>query len=250
MKKNFQEYFGEVYAERWSTLYTALQKDKEYVNISLTGEYFVDEASVLAMREVEVRDDFQILDLCSAPGGKIISLLSNLSVSNVSIVCNEISTKRRMRLLQNLKDHLPEKMNEKINVLGLDGIILSQKNKESFDLVILDAPCSSERHVIDHKEEQGWKENTYKKNASLQWSLLASAFEACKSGGEIIYMTCSLNPVENDEVVRKLFKKRKNLFEINKQFKDSRGELTEFGKIYLPDREKIGPLYLAKIKKN
>ena len=64
----------------------------------------------------------------------------------------------------------------------------------------------------------------------------------------IVYSTCALSKLENDEVIRKLFQKRDGRFKlIRKEF--SFGEPTEFGWQILPDQSGWGPFYLAIIER-
>lgn len=78
--------------------------------------------------------------------------------------------------------------------------------------------------------------------------MLASALDIVKVGGTIVYSTCALSQLENDDIIRKLHQKRLGRFElIRPEF--SFGEPTEFGWQVLPDTTGWGPFYLAVVKR-
>jgi 16S rRNA C967 or C1407 C5-methylase (RsmB/RsmF family) len=71
-----------------------------------------------------------------------------------------------------------------------------------YDRVLVDAPCSSDRHVLQSaKELAGWSAKRIKQNAERQVLLLLNALRATKVGGVCVYATCSLSRRENDEVI-------------------------------------------------
>ena len=120
---------------------------------------------------------------------------------------------------------------------------------DTFDRVLLDAPCSSERHVLKNENELAkWGPKRTKKLATIQYGLLCSALLSCKPGGTIVYSTCSLSPLENDNIIEKLLKKKGDQVELSNLPVDYFDQ-TEFGQISLPHRHKIGPIYMARLKK-
>jgi 16S rRNA C967 or C1407 C5-methylase (RsmB/RsmF family) len=136
------------------------------------------------------------------------------------------------------------------------------KNEEKFDAILLDAPCSSERHVLaDPKYLSEWSPSRIKTLSMAQWALLSSAWRMLKPSGYLLYSTCALSPDENDYVVAKLLKKFDNVkvcepkIALNyKNFTDSElpeYENTEFGAHVLPDKAGgAGPLYFCLLQKN
>jgi 16S rRNA C967 or C1407 C5-methylase (RsmB/RsmF family) len=122
---------------------------------------------------------------------------------------------------------------------------------DEFDRVLADVPCSGERHLFENQSELSlWTEKRTKNLAVRQYSLLSSAWLACKPGGRIVYSTCSISPMENDEVVQKLIKKRKpEILTWSAADNLDFVEKTEHGYQILPDRSGFGPMYFAVIRK-
>ncbi|MBR5927061.1 MAG: RsmB/NOP family class I SAM-dependent RNA methyltransferase, partial [Spirochaetia bacterium] len=121
--------------------------------------------------------------------------------------------------------------------------------KDMYDRVLLDAPCSSERHVLSSPYYLAqWTPARTKQLAIRQFAMLAAALDAAKAGGRIVYSTCSISPLENDGVVEKLFKKRKGLFDIV-ELEPEIGEKTKYGIQILPDTAGAGPIYYCCLEK-
>ncbi|MBU0934922.1 MAG: 16S rRNA methyltransferase [Spirochaetes bacterium] len=183
--------------------------------------------------------------------------------SAVSILANELSSDRRRRLSLVLDRHLPTELRAQLTVSGFDAAAAGGRSSEHgrFSAILLDAPCSSERHVLaDNSALAQWTPARVKFLAQRQWSLLSSAFLLLAPGGCILYSTCALSPAENDGVVARLLKKQKDRVELlvpepvavpglppglSKQ-----AESTEFGRMYMPDScSGAGPIYTALLRK-
>jgi 16S rRNA C967 or C1407 C5-methylase (RsmB/RsmF family)/NOL1/NOP2/fmu family ribosome biogenesis protein len=144
--------------------------------------------------ELNRRGSSNILDLCAAPGGKSTHILS-LIPKNSLLVSNEIVPSRNRVLVEN------------INKWGCSNVIITQNKPEDFgrikgffDIVIVDAPCSGEglfRKDPDAVNE--WKEHTVAACAARQKQILESSLDCLKSGGLLIYSTCTYSEEENDK---------------------------------------------------
>jgi 16S rRNA C967 or C1407 C5-methylase (RsmB/RsmF family) len=232
--------------------------------------YYLDAASVFASSCLPLENSLNILDMCAAPGGKSLILASRMFYDS-SLVCNERSAERRNRLCTVVKESLPEEINSRIQITGNDGALICKKTDKKFDSILLDAPCSSERHVYNSpKHLEQWTASRVKNLSFTQWSLLSSAFLSLKDEGYILYSTCALAEEENDGVIKKLLKKYaksssdeykisieqidfenslKNLPSCV-QIPDLIIEKTEFGYQILPDKNRgAGPIYFSLIKK-
>jgi 16S rRNA C967 or C1407 C5-methylase (RsmB/RsmF family) len=250
----FELYYAAIYGERWESLKHALLNPTEKANrpcFDGFAEYRMDQASIEAALALHVKPGDQVLDLCAAPGGKTLVLAEKIGEKG-SLVANELSLARRMRLKEVIETHAPSSVQKQIHITGFDGNQFGLKRKAAFDRVLLDAPCSSEQHLLeDDPEQKDWKESRTKQLAMRQYSLLCSALLTLKPGGTMVYSTCSISPLENDGVVGRLLSKKSGEVIIDPDTNDlSHFEKTEFGFQIFPDLfAGIGPIYFSRLKK-
>lgn len=212
--------------------------------------YVMDPASVMVARALEVQEGDRVLDMCAAPGGKSLVMIEALKDAG-EIFCNDLSPERRERLKKVIQQYVPRSIRDRVWVTGKDGVQFGLKEPGSFDRVLLDAPCSGERHILENATAQAeWSPRRTEHLASRQYSLLAAALLAVKPGGRIVYSTCSISPAENDDVIRKLLKKKKEAVKLLEAPLGVGGERTEFGVAYMPDSCGFGPLYFSVIEKS
>ena len=123
-------------------------------------------------------------------------------------------------------------------------------SQEAYDEVLLDAPCSSERHVINSREHMAmWSPNRPKRLAMEQFGLLSSALMSVRPGGFILYSTCSLNPGEDEMVVERLLTRRPGQVE-EIEVDVARAERRAHGAMILPDSaDGLGPMYFCLLRK-
>lgn len=213
----------------------------------LLSYYILDPASVLVATNLRVQPGEKVLDLCAAPGGKSLVLAQSLFRSpheKSEIVLNEMSADRRERLKKVIQQYISKEARPQLWIRGKDGVRFGLEVKNYFDAILVDAPCSGERHLIQNaKELKSWKEQRTKFLAQKQYALLCSAWLSLKVGGRLMYSTCSLSPQENDEVIEKFLHKKKEASLGQQHYKLEHGESTQYGQIYLPDRCDFGPMY-------
>ncbi|MGI5173391.1 RsmB/NOP family class I SAM-dependent RNA methyltransferase [Treponema sp. OMZ 840] len=273
--EGFNDFYSHVYKERWPHLRAALLEPSRYLPLAPKNgtdakDYFLDAASVLAAFVLPIEGCKNILDLCAAPGGKSLVLAQrmedfakNTAAQNKEFgvlpdvfVCNELSGTRRARLASVLDTYTDSLIRSRIKTTGYDGARWCLFEQEIFDAVLLDAPCSSERHVLQNQKYLNqWSASRIKHLAQRQWALLSSAFRLLKNGGYLLYVTCALAPQENDGTIEKLLKKFGNavLAPIHmpvSPYSLPGYEHTEYGYCILPDVQGgAGPLYFALIQK-
>ncbi len=203
-----------------------------------------------------IRKSGLVLDCCAAPGSKTTQIAAVME-NKGCIIANDINYARIKALKFNM---------EKTGVLNT--IITNHDFRffdfpEKFDDIILDAPCTSEGTVRkDWKVLTEWSERKIFGVSRLQKSLILRAFDLLKSGGQMIYSTCTFAPEENEEVVDYLLKNRKgvDIEKINIDgFKLSSG-IGEWGKkTFDPEVQKTsriwphhndtGGFFMAKVRK-
>ncbi|MFS4460912.1 RsmB/NOP family class I SAM-dependent RNA methyltransferase [Bdellovibrio sp. HCB2-146] len=215
----------------------------------LLDVYIMDPASVMVARALDVQSGDRVLDMCAAPGGKSLILIEGLGEEG-EIFCNDLSPERRERLKKVIQQYVPRTIRDRVWVTGKDGVQFGLKEPNSFDRILLDAPCSGERHILENQAAQDdWSPRRTEHLATRQYSLLAAALLAVKPGGRIVYSTCSISPEENDEVIKKLLKKKKTQVKLIDAETGVGGERTEYGVAFLPDTCGFGPLYYSIIEK-
>ena len=233
-----------------------------------TFAYFLlDMASLAPVLSLNVLPTNDVLDMCAAPGGKSLAI-SQLLTPMGSLTMNEASKERGRRLHHVIQGYLagsPLVEQEKLFLTNRDATRWFAPGK--YDRVLLDAPCSSERHLLqkrDRKKDASHLREAAKGMANTQISMLIQAVETVKCGGRVVYSTCSLSPFENDFVVAKVMRRfsRQSAFSLSVVSAPAAqrftppfpvfAEPTKFGWMYLPDRVEgmpIGPIYVAVIEK-
>lgn len=172
------------------------------------GGFYVQEAASMfistLVKEVVAGEGgrpLKVLDLCGAPGGKSIGSLESLPDGSV-LVSNEVTPSRTGALKENMTKW------------GFPGSIVTSgpasafgKMTGYFDLVIVDAPCSGEGMMRKEAVARTqWSEHLVEQCAALQREILEDVMPALKSGGWLVYSTCTFNRKENEENVEWLVK--------------------------------------------
>ena len=207
--EGFESYYAGLFGERWQKIKAAFSKSPDYVEWKAGGaeSYFLDSASVRAAGSLPLSGAKKILDMCAAPGGKTLVLASNMD-DDAILFSNERSPERKRRLDRTVQTCLPEEISSRVKTSCKDGAKLCLESQNLFDRILLDAPCSSERHVLaDPKYLSEWSPSRIKTLSVSQWALLSSAWRILAPGGFMVYSTCALSPDENDKVISKLLKK-------------------------------------------
>ena len=164
------------------------------------GMIYVQEPGAMAPAEcIDLQPDWRVLDMCAAPGGKSTQLKNKLGPDGV-LVSNEIIPSRCKILTGNM-----ERLGLK-NALTtcMDTSRLASLYPATFDLIMVDAPCSGEgmfrKEAVAVTE---WSADNVKMCAARQAEILENAAKALKSGGYIIYATCTFSLEENEMTVDK-----------------------------------------------
>lgn len=166
--------------------------------------YVMDISSLAPVLVLSPEADHCVLDLCSAPGGKAFALLQSLTLGRVnggSIALNDSSYGRLKRLKNVVSKCLPKKMRGSVRFTQRRGEDWAAVEQNCYDRVLVDVPCSSDRH---NSNEWMMKDSAYhntKQFSDIQQKLLLAALHAVKVGGMVAYSTCTLSEIENDNVV-------------------------------------------------
>ncbi len=175
---------------------------------------------------VSVARPMQFLDLCAAPGSKTCQLITALDTilnehdgdeeqkryNDFVIVANELNPSRAIQLRQRCFQQCGSRALSHLLITNTDGRDFENVERGSFDYCICDVPCSGDGTIrrspdLLHK----WSTKNAEKNKPIQKGLLKVALERLRPGGVCVYSTCSLNPVENDEVVEETLDELNNI---------------------------------------
>lgn len=226
------------------------------------GFFYVQEVSAgLPAQILPLEKWDKVLDLCAAPWGKTIQLADQLLKLWWGLVlANEVSNARRKALIFNI--NRCGLLNTAIS--AYDGTQIGDLSPESFDKVLVDAPCSWEGMQYKHDKtvhlrDQKWADQL----AKLQIQLLISGLKALKVWWTLVYSTCTLNPFENEGVIGAVMKEfgsalileKVPIQQKSKGFAHFRGqhflteEETEKVSRFRPHIQQTGGFFIAKIKK-
>ena len=218
------------------------------------GAYYVQEASSMFLETVmqqtlDLNASIKVLDLCAAPGGKS-TLIQSLISKDSFLVSNEV-IKTRVNILA-----------ENITKWGAANVVVTnndpkdfQRLSNYFDLIVVDAPCSgSGLFRKDNDAISEWSMDNVALCSQRQQRILADVISSLKSGGVLIYSTCSYSEVENENIAAWLTKE--NAFESCKIDVQQNWGIVEtekndvFGYRFYPDKIKGEGFFIAAFKKN
>lgn len=160
----------------------------------------------------------KVLDLTAAPGSKTTQMAAMME-NDGYILANELDKIRCERLKYNVNMQGAEI----VEVINMPGENVGEKYLNAFDKVLLDVPCSGEGRFLisDEKTYKNWSTKQVQDLVEIQKKLFESAVKALKTGGEMVYSTCTLNLKENEEIVNYAIKNLNvNVEEINIGVKD------------------------------
>ena len=163
---------------------------------------FQSPSSILAVKALGVTDGAQILDICSAPGGKAV-YMSELCPHGKVVACDLYP--HRVALIQKYKNrmHTPN-----VKAVQADACVLNEEWKDAFDFVLCDAPCSCLGTFKKHPDVFLNKdESCISELAATQRQILENAAKYLKVSGAMVYSTCTLFEEENENVVHDFLEK-------------------------------------------
>ena len=187
---------------------TAISKPLDYH----FGQYYIqDAASMLPVELFEFENEHPlVLDMAASPGGKTTHILANI-MDKGFVLANDAS-KSRLTALQLVLQNWGA-LN--VGVTAFNGESFGQWYANTFDAVLLDAPCSMQN--LRNTESHPMRVITDSERQNLsgrQQRLLLSALQAVKAGGEVVYATCTLSPEEDEIVLNEVKRKLGNQVEI------------------------------------
>ena len=206
LMQDLQELGAEVHASAWSadgivcdklpslyTLMTALPKHF----------YIQDESSMLVAPLLAPAPGMQVLDLCSAPGGKTTHIAQLMQDKGEVVACDVHEHK-----LELIAENAKRLDITCIQTLLNDATVERSEWVGKFDRVLVDAPCSG-MGVLRRRAEARWRKQRkdLKLFPPLQLAILAQAAKYVKDGGRMVYSTCTIEQSENHYLIEEFLAK-------------------------------------------
>ena len=156
-----------------------------------------DESTGLPIKLLDVKPGMRVLDLCAAPGGKTAYIADVMQNSGEIIALDRFES--RLKILQKNLSRLKV---TNVKTITIDANEYEDEN--GFDRVLVDAPCSG-LGTLTKKPDLKWKRDLgdIRKIVNIQYELLKKGASLLRKGGFIVYSTCTIEPEENFEIIKK-----------------------------------------------
>ncbi len=161
--------------------------------------YVQDESAMLVSHLLSPKDARFIVDLCAAPGGKTTHL-AHLMGNAGKLIAADVSTKKIALLQKNC---------QRVGIRNVETRVMDATKEDigfikTADGVLIDAPCSGFGTLRRHPDIR-WNKtfDQIRALSEMQYNLLKNAAQHIKPGGILVYSTCSIEPMENEEVVQR-----------------------------------------------
>lgn len=202
-----------------------------------------DEAAQLAAQLLQLEPGQRVLDACCAPGGKTCHILER-EPRLAELLALDIDDSRLDRVRENF-----ERLNVKAKLLAADAVATDEWwDAQPFDRILLDAPCSATGVIRRHPDIKLLrKPDDIARLAVLQAELLDALWPLLKSGGKLLYATCSILPEENDASIANFLARQSDadVMEIRADV----GMQTPLGRQLLPTIDSHDGFYYALLAK-
>ena len=172
------------------------------------GLYYLQEPSAMTpANRIIINENDYVLDLCAAPGGKSTELAARLNQTGI-LMANDISNSRAKALLKNLELF----GNSNIYVVSEDPNKLALRYPNTFNAILVDAPCSGEGMFRkDNKMIESWLNKGPLYYQTIQKDIMDNAYTMLKDNGYILYSTCTFDHRENEDVIEYILNKYNDL---------------------------------------
>lgn len=166
------------------------------------GFFYIQDINAAKLTSVlKLKEDYTLLDVCSAPGSKLFNTLEILKDSNT--FSNDLNSTR----LELIKKKALIMGYKNINFLNCDGRYLNSKLNMKFDVIMMDVPCSG-LGVIGRKPDIKFhiKPENLDELQNIGYEILNNCSKLLKEDGQILYSTCTINRKENEKQIEKFIK--------------------------------------------
>ncbi|MDQ3180827.1 MAG: 16S rRNA (cytosine(967)-C(5))-methyltransferase RsmB [Acidobacteriota bacterium] len=208
--------------------------------------YFQEESSQLVGNTVNLKKNEKFLDVCAAPGSKTTQISFRFQVSSSGFFVAGDLHRRRVQILQ---DNCRKQEIDFVQIVQYDAEKSLPFAECSFDVVLIDAPCSG-TGTIRHNPEIRYflTQKDFAELSAKQLKILRNASKVVKSGGRLIYSTCSLEREENEAVCEKFLCETTSFDKVFPQLPERFLTQNGFARTF-PDRDKMGGFFIAAFQK-
>lgn len=167
-------------------------------------------AALVLSRHHEITPGEKWLDMCAGPGGKAALLAAEATLGGAELTANEVIP-GRADLVRKALAILPD-----VDVVTGDGVHIGLDQPNTYDRILLDAPCTG-LGALRRRPEARWRKSPKDVGdlTALQAQLLTSALHALKPGGVLAYVTCSPHLAETRAIVEGALRKNQNVSELD-----------------------------------
>lgn len=187
------------FSEDAFVLLEAREKDIWELPMYENGEVYLQSlSSMLPPLALDPQPGTDILDMAAAPGGKTTQIAA-MTGNRASITACEINNIRAEKMRYNLE----KQGATRVNVMVRDASKMEDFFR--FDQILLDAPCSGSGTILLNNPQtyKAFSEKLVKNSARIQLNLLKKALTILKAGQTMVYSTCSILAMENEEIVKR-----------------------------------------------
>ncbi len=168
-----------------------------------------DESSMLVAEKLDPKHGDVVMDVCAAPGGKTMAIAERMN--NTGRIISSDVYRRKLDLIDREAMRLGIK---NVETRAWDATRVDTSMIGKADRVLVDAPCSG-LGVVRRKPEIKYKDKSEEMDLlpRKQLAILSASAQYVKSGGTLVYSTCTINPYENQRVVDEFLRKNRS-FEV------------------------------------
>ena len=169
--------------------------------------YPLSPSSLVPVVALSAKASDTVFDACAAPGGKTVALVVGVtakqpwqtkSIQDRPVVANDLSPERVKRLKAVVRQF---NLHEVVEVNQGPAEIVARRIDRQFTKILIDAPCSSEAHVLaSPKHSSQWSHKRIKQLQQRQTNLIIALLLLLTPGGRLVYSTCAITPEENEQV--------------------------------------------------
>ena len=205
-----------------------------------------DESAMLVAPLLDLQEGMNVIDLCSAPGGKTTHIAEILGNTGKVLAFDLHESKLGL-----IKENCDRLGITNVETCAGDATKLNAELVASSDRVLIDVPCSG-LGIIRKKPEIKWnkKRNDLREIIPVQREIMNNAWQYLKQGGVMIYSTCTLNKEENEENIEWFVNTHKD-WEVKRIFVGKQDNLVYSREGYLTvmPNENMDGFFIAKLEK-